>query len=89
MPFIDQKIALANDRKKNILKKYELLNSRAQAGRSSPAGDDLQKHIQEEDEDSDEYKTSQASTEEESNASEQGSMSPLASQSSSQGERFK
>ena len=67
-----------------MLKQHELLNSRAQAGRSSPAGDDLQHHIKEEDEDSDEIKTPDASTEEESVDGEQGSMSPLASQSSSQ-----
>ena len=66
-----------------------MLSSRAQAGRSSPAGDDLQPHIQEEDEDSDEFKTLEGSTAEESTEGEQGSMSPLASQSSSQMERFR
>ena len=66
-----------------------MLSSRAEAGRSSPAGDDLQPVLKEEDDDSDEYKTPEGSMVEESNEGEQGSVSPLASQSISQEERFK
>ena len=85
VPFVEEKVALANDKKMNLLRKQELLNASAQA-LPSPKGAEaeaVEVHCQEES-DSDEFKTPDTSFE-----GEQGSMSPLASQSISQNERFK